>query len=346
MFAELDEGQLKQLIDSKAVFENWRSAENELKAYKGSLYWRAYGKHADALIKEVDGLPGKLVGPRSEETERIKSIFDRKKSEAKAYLKTIREELDKHFRLNRALGVGRAPSFLIDLLRALKKFGLESHFMVIGTNALYGYETLAGVRFDAGITATLDVDLLWDSRKCLNIAEIKPIEGAVRGIESFLDILQAVDSTFKLSTEADCRAQNAKGFMVDLVRPGGKKLSDALTGNTAVNISLAEGDLWAARIFDMHWLLSCPCVDTYAVSVTGKMARMRCVDPRAFVLHKAWISQQTNREPEKRKRDETQARVMATILENYLPHLDTSNIPSFPIKTKSNARSLGLPGQW
>ncbi len=48
------------------------------------------------------------------------------------------------------------------------------------------------------------------------------------------------------------------------------------------------------------------------------------MDPRAFVLHKWYVSQQPDREPAKRRRDATQARQMASLLTQELRHLPAS----------------------
>lgn len=44
-------------------------------------------------------------------------------------------------------------------------------------------------------------------------------------------------------------------------------------------------------------------------------------DPRAFALHKAWLSQQLTHEPLKKPRDLAQARVVAQLVREYMPHL-------------------------
>jgi hypothetical protein len=44
-------------------------------------------------------------------------------------------------------------------------------------------------------------------------------------------------------------------------------------------------------------------------------------DPRAFALHKLWLSRQTDREPIKRRRDREQAIAVCRLVLQYLPHL-------------------------
>jgi len=91
--------------------------------------------------------------------------IQRKKSSAEERLRSLRDAVKEAERLNKALKVGRAPTLLIDILQAIDDSGLAEHFTVVGTHALYAYETAAGVRIEQAAMATLDVDLLWDARK-------------------------------------------------------------------------------------------------------------------------------------------------------------------------------------
>ncbi len=51
---------------------------------------------------------------------------------------------------------------------------------------------------------------------------------------------------------------------------------------------------------------------------------MQVPDPRAFVLHKAWLSQQPGREAVKRPRDKGQAKIVTAIVGQYLPQFPFS----------------------
>ena len=53
----------------------------------------------------------------------------------------------------------------------------------------------------------------------------------------------------------------------------------------------------------------------------GYPAVMVVPDPRAFALHKLWLSRQADREPIKRKRDKEQALAVCLLVLHYLPHL-------------------------
>ena len=76
----------------------------------------------------------------------------------------------------------------------MSTYGLAQQFLVVGTHALYAYETAAGVRVQSGAMATRDLDLLFDVTKLrafttlLNRAETR----------SLIAVLQRADKTFKV----------------------------------------------------------------------------------------------------------------------------------------------------
>jgi len=76
---------------------------------------------------------------------------------------------------------------------------------------------------------------------------------------------------------------------------------------------------------------------------------MRSPDPRAFAIHKAWLSSQPDREPAKKGRDLSQARLTLQLLLEYLPQYPVSerHLRYFPrtiihqaLQILSDARSI------
>ncbi len=57
------------------------------------------------------------------------------------------------------------PAMLARVLRELDRAGLQDSFTVIGTQALYAYEAVAGSHFLLELLASGDVDLLYDAPK-------------------------------------------------------------------------------------------------------------------------------------------------------------------------------------
>ena len=60
------------------------------------------------------------------------------------------------------------------------------------------------------------------------------------------------------------------------------------------------------------------------------MVRMNTADPRAFALFKLWMADQPDREPRKRIRDATQARILVDLINSHLPQYSFEDIKVFP----------------
>ena len=65
-------------------------------------------------------------------------------------------------------------------------------------------------------------------------------------------------------------------------------------------------DLEAVAVMNLQWLLSSPNFFQTVIGDDGFPALMVVPDPRAFSLHKLWLSKQEDREPVKRGRDQSQ----------------------------------------
>jgi hypothetical protein len=321
-YTELNEGQIKQYIDAEQARGAFLALERRARDYRGSMCWKTV-KGRDYLYREQDRR-GKSLGPRSQETEDIISTFSSTKKTVEANLATAVDSIRVHARINAALRVGRTPNLVIDTLEAIRKAGLQDHFLVIGTNALYAYETQAGVRFDSNITATTDVDLLWDSRKHITLAADCD-EQFLRG--GLLGLLKRIDSSFALVKGDEYRAVNAKGYMVDLIKRRPKSLFDDQEKQQLVR---NDDDFWAAKIVNMDWLLSSPRYRQTIVGINGGMAEMTTVDPRAFVIYKKWLSEKEDRDPMKKPRDLMQAKAVFELLQARLPHLGFDKMHVFP----------------
>jgi hypothetical protein len=132
--------------------------------------------------------------------------------------------------------------------------------------------------------------------------------------EGLLGLLKKADKTFECVRENGYRAANAGQFMIDLViAPRGMQESE--------NITFCEADLVATEVPGLQWLLNAPKLDAVAIDEDGWPVPMRVPDPRAFALHKAWLSGLPEREPLKKPRDLEQARSVAKLVVDEMPHL-------------------------
>ena len=81
----------------------------------------------------------------------------------------------------------------------------------------------------------------------------------------------------------------------------------------------------------------------------GFSAAMSVPDPRAFALHKLWLSKQVRREAVKKQRDHDQALSVANLIVKYLPQykFKASELRMFPkallAEAEKNMSDLELP---
>lgn len=336
MFYDLEEALAKQYIDATQARSAYLDAERQAGKYRGSMFWRT-AKGRDYLIKETDRIE-KSLGARTPESEAIFNEFRRKKAETEDRKRSLSDVLVQQQRVNAALRIGRTPNVVVGLLNALRTAGIDDHFMVIGTNALYAYETHAGVRFTGDITATTDIDFLWDSRKHLALVSNDPDFNE----QGLIGILKKVDPTFAVHDDESYRASNSKGYMVDLIKRGAASYFD---DHEKAQVRPVEDDFWAAKIKNMDWLLSSPKFKQPVVAVNGSMAEMVTVDPRAFVLYKLHLAQKEDRDPVKKPRDVTQAQAVFELIQQRLPHLGFDRIHVFPERVRNMLDTLSSGSQ-
>jgi hypothetical protein len=231
--------------------------------------------------------------------------FTEVKQSVGARQRSLRDRRGEAERLNKALRVGRVPNLVVDVLNQLGLAGLSEHFTVVGTHALYAYETAASVRIEAGALATQDVDRLWDARKRVQFASTM-----CQLDSSLLKLLQRADPSF-LRMEGQLEsAVNDKGFMVDFIR------RMAADGDPhPFRFTEDEGDLWPVQAQRAEDFLNMPSYERVVFSITGRMALMRTVSPAVFVAFKRWMAELDNRSAGKRRRDQLQADIVQELLD-------------------------------
>ena len=298
----------RQWIDSSTIYQEFENTKVKAKAYAGGMYWKKQGEY-EYLVKTSLDNRQQRVGRRSPESELAYSEFTAKKADFEERVRSLREALKEAERLNKALKVGRAPSLLIDILQSIHDSGLSEHFTVVGTHALYAYETAAGVRIEQAAMATLDVDLLWDVRK-----KVQFISDMTKLDDSVLGVLQKADRTFVRKEGQNETAINAKGFEVDFLR----RMQESDDPHP-FRFSSNEDDIWPVQAIRASVLTSAPKFESVVVASTGKMATLKTVSPQTFVEFKRWLADKAdNRDPIKRRRDKRQADIVQKLLDERL----------------------------
>ncbi len=308
---ELDDDAKRQYIDAKTVFEAWETARNAASNVRGGMYWRRTRK-IEYLIRTSRSNAQKSLGPRTAETEAIYNKFFEMKNSAEARQASLRQALNRHQKLNRVLHVGRVPPIVVEILNVLSTAGLSEHFTVVGTHALYAFETAAGVRIaDTSAMETRDVDLLWDTRKRVQFVSQMNFQGS-----SLVGLLRQVDPTFAIRHDQRYTATNRKGFEVDILRREAEE-GDPL----AIRLSDDEDDFWVVQARNANMLLNAPRFSSVIADTSGQMARMNTITPVAFSEFKRWLAEQRDRDPLKRSRDRRQAELVDVLVDDYLPQV-------------------------
>lgn len=307
---EIDPDAARQYLDARSAFTALEQARQDAEQVRGGMVWKTVSG-TDYLIRTSSRGGQKSLGPRSAETERIHAQFVQRKAQATTRLHDLKATVDRHERVNRALRVGRLPTLVVDLLAQLAETGLAPYFRVVGTHALHAYETAAGVRLGADVTTTMDIDLLWDTRRRLVFAE-----QLARHAPSMLAVLQRVDKTFALRPDQRYTAVNSRAFEVDILR------REAVDGDPhPIRLSDDEDDFWVVQARRAGDLMNAPSFSEIVVSQTGRMARMTTIHPATFVEFKRWMAALPDRDPIKRRRDLLQAEAVEWLLDEHLLHL-------------------------
>ena len=310
LFLDQAENQKRQFIDAETVFLAATKAKKAAAEVRGSMLWRDL-RGKSTLIRTSARGAQKSMGLRNAETEAIYANFMARKRSAEERLKALKAQLLTQQRLNRALRVGRVPNVVVGVINALESIGVQEHFLVVGTHALYAYETAAGVRITEQAMATRDVDMLFDTRKRIAFfTAMKKLDSSLIGV------LRKVDPSFEVVEDQLYTARNKDGFEVDIIRRAAKD-----TDPHPLRMSDAQDDFWAVQVSMGEKLQSARRFDQVVVATSGEMALVRTVHPLDFARIKLGLSQQVERDPNKSSRDALQARITTELVNLHLPHL-------------------------
>ena len=296
------------------------------------MSWKSVGAHDYLYRKRRDVWTS--LGPREPETETTYRQFHAGRTRLRETIDGFTERLDAMAPINRAMQLGRLPLIAARILRALHGANLLGPAVtIVGTNALYAYERMAGVRIAGDHLATGDIDLLFDARRSLRLLAPEISTSGIAGL------LRKLDRSFEVMGKDGFRAVNRDGYMVDLIMPAAK---DRMAAPKRSRVGSDIADLQATEIEGLSWLVNSPKAKAVVIDVRGYPLHMAVPDPRAFALHKRWLSRREDRDPLKRRRDAAQADLVAGLVATYLPHLrfDDPALGALPVALREEAGSL------
>ena len=293
--------------DAVQLYEHYLELATEARDFSGGIFWKKV-KHREYLVRSLDRFGHiRSLGRRSAQTEALYREFAARKKDLRTRSVSIASQLSRRAKFCVAAEVNRVPNIPANIARVLDNAGLlGTRLLLFGSHALYAYEMAAGVQFKAGLLQTDDLDTLIDPNSPLEIAAKARKLG-------LLGLLKKVDKTFAPARERSFRAVNARGFMVELLRP--LSLQGSALGLPSIGIGK---DLVAEQLIGLDWILAGPKFSQLVIAENGFPTRFVVPDPRVFALHKIWLSLQPTRNPMKRKRDFRQGEAVARLAIEYL----------------------------
>lgn len=340
-FQKLDQYQIKEQINTKDRFVVFQEAKRRVAGYRGSMSFvpRRNGEHY--LVKDyydpISGVKKQTsLGPKTPETEKLLADFLSGRADAQDKLEGVTKALNRQAAINRALNIGRVPEIGAKIIRALDGAGvLGKGVKVVGTNAMFAYEASTGVHFPTELTTTEDIDMLLDARAKIRFTSDTPDVG-----RTIMGLLQKIDRSFH-KTARTFQAANRDGYLVDLIKPQ----KDPPWRVEPTSVSEDPSDLVAVQIEGLSWHENAPSFEAVAIDSKGFPVRIVAPDPRAFAIHKHWLSTRPDRRTDKRARDAQQAKLVGALVARYMPHLefDSDILKSFPKEVVEKARHLFDP---
>lgn len=313
-FRDLDGDQARTYIDTEQAYGAYREACDYERAFAGTMHWKTVNGHEYLYRRFMNR--AESLGPRNAATESRLQEFIAAKAAAAERVTGLTDRLRVQGRLARALGIGRVPRVAVKVLEAVNaEPDLRDQVTVVGTHTLWAYETMAAVQFESEVVATRDVDIMVDAGARLEL--MGPLAGG-----GLLGFLQSVDRTFRRHNKLRYRAINSEGYAVDLLAPD-RRFQEP---------RLVRTDLIPHRIDALDELADADVIERVVIGELGHViTAMRVPDPRAFVRHKLWLSERSDRGV-KRRRDAMMAEAVARLIAKHLPQypLAPADIAGFP----------------
>lgn len=309
-FVPISDNAARQSIDAINIWTEYQNAKAAAQHFAGGMYWKKEGAY-EYLVKTLAGNKQHRMGPRTEATERVFASFFARKIAAKNRLSSLAEALDEAQRQNKAVRAGRVPDIVVKVLNAIADAGLERHYRVVGTHALYAYESFAGGRISTGAGAANYTDPLWDAKH-----RVELLVDLQRAGCAVMAVMKKVDQSFQRREDGGLTNEsviNNKGFEVVFLRTaaGAGEQHPAHSSDCSADPCRLQAQVVAA-------LAKSPLFSQPIISATGKIAKMNTVDPQTFVNLKRWMSSLNSREAILRSIDALQADIVQEMLQTKM----------------------------
>jgi hypothetical protein len=308
--ADLDREQKRHIEDARELWRTWTELSQRRDDLAGALAWKTvkgreylvhYRNDEDTGDKRMTSL-----GPRSEETEKRKSEWERDREAVDAAIAKLKPRLESLGRVSRALRLGRLETAAADVLRELHRAGTLGSSLIMGGSAvMHLYEASAGALVPNSVLPHGDLDLMIVDEAVDRDDLVRFLRRADRGFRPRDTLTFATTEGFRVDFFPESTLRAFYSRMPDLS-------SDQ------------------RRVIDEAFNL--PPVHAVGVARDGLPVPMVGIDPRSFAVLKfarAEFDPDRDRNPAEIDRD--QAFVIAALVGRYWRHeFDPSWLEAFP----------------
>jgi hypothetical protein len=276
------------------------------------MYWKRVGEKEYLTKKRSSTNKVVSLGAKNMETLKIYEEFKRSKAMLKEELAQLEAKLERARKLSKIEQLTRVPNALVEIYRKINELGLDEKMILIGTNALYAYESYCGVFVEEENLATEDIDLLNKQSKALSVIfdEVLP-QGKLT------EMIKLIDKSFEPDMDAPYRFRNKEGVLLEVLSPVQEKQAfESSEGE--------EGfvDILSLTMEGMQWLENSRIFKSMVIADNGKCATLSTIHPLEFAVYKYWLSTVKERNILKKNRDEAQARLVTQLIKEYMVNID------------------------
>jgi hypothetical protein len=323
-FQEFTANQRQVYADAAAAHAAYLDALRQVQPLRGGMHWKRI-RGRDYLYRYHDRYGhGHCLGVRSAQTEELLAKYSRQRLAAGELLKSRRDGLAEQTRFCRAARLQRLPTVVTRILQRLPQLDPSGqNFVVLGSHAVHAYE-FAGSAF---LRLSGESDLFAGTAGKLTLAAARSVPAA-----ELLTWLKKTDRSFQALPGEPFKASNDQGFVLQVLPPGVAapwklKMVQAGTGHLPPETG------------GLGYLLSSPRCFQVVIGRDGVPATLAAPDPRAFALHKLWLSHCEERPAPLRQRDRLAALAVADLVLQYLPqyYFFSSELRLFPEELRRQA---------
>ena len=291
------------IANLETAYEQWLDAKRQLARLPVSMFWRSVRGTEYLGVKLSSNSNGTTGGARSPATVAEYEQFHRDKDELKAQVERADQLIHERAGLYRNLRLPVLADRQGELLRALDVEGVLRHdVLVVGTNAFCAYELLCEAKFPTGNEETEDFDLAWCRGTKVSLATT----GEERH-RTLLQVLQGVDSSYRINPEKKYQAVNSEGYEVEL-----------LAAPSLAPLPQDQAFEPMYSLIEQEWLLNGNPVAFVVATVRRRACPVYVPDPRWMAVHKLWLSRKPERRASKRPKDKRQGEVLLDACRYFL----------------------------